>query len=123
MYMVYSIVQATSSSSWTQTFLIMCDLSAIDSIDLAKTALKQPKFIPDFIKSGVLILRTSTRAYRHSYRIQKRYGYDVVTGSRYIRGGGVDGWDLRRKVISRGANLLAKLALWPRVSDVTGSYR
>ena len=24
--------------------------------------------------------------------------YDIVTGSRYIRGGGVSGWDLRRKV-------------------------
>lgn len=35
----------------------------------------------------------------------------------------MSGWDLRRKVISRGANLLAKLALWPRVSDVTGSFR
>lgn len=33
------------------------------------------------------------------------------------------GWDLKRKIISRGANLLAKLALWPRVSDVTGSFR
>lgn len=47
----------------------------------------------------------------------------MVTGSRYIAGGGVYGWNLKRKVISRGANLLAKLALWPGVSDVTGSYR
>lgn len=57
------------------------------------------------------------------HRLQKDENYDVVTGSRYITGGGVYGWDLRRKVISRGANLLAKLALWPGVSDVTGSYR
>ncbi|KAK9893669.1 glycosyltransferase family 2 protein [Cystobasidium minutum MCA 4210] len=64
-----------------------------------------PKFIPEFVKA------------------QKQGNYDIVTGSRYIAGGGVYGWDLRRKVISRGANLLAKLALWPGVSDVTGSYR
>ncbi|KAL7009810.1 dolichol-P-mannose synthesis [Cystobasidiomycetes sp. EMM_F5] len=53
----------------------------------------------------------------------KANNFDVVTGSRYIRGGGVAGWDLKRKVISRGANLLAKYALWPGVSDVTGSFR
>lgn len=33
------------------------------------------------------------------------------------------GWDVRRRVISRGANLLALLTLWPDVSDVTGSFR
>jgi dolichol-phosphate mannosyltransferase len=46
-----------------------------------------------------------------------------VTGTRYLPGGGVYGWDLKRKLISRGANLLAQLALWPGVSDVTGSFR
>jgi hypothetical protein len=60
MYMVYSIVQATSSSSWTQIFPTMCDLSAVDLMDLAKTALKQPKFVPDFIKS-VVLYRTHRR--------------------------------------------------------------
>lgn len=35
----------------------------------------------------------------------------------------VAGWDLRRVVTSRGANLLANLLLWPNVSDLTGSYR
>ncbi|KAI5478126.1 glycosyltransferase family 2 protein [Pseudohyphozyma bogoriensis] len=54
---------------------------------------------------------------------QKAQNLDIVTGTRYIPGGGVYGWDLKRKVISRGANLLAKLVLWPGVSDVTGSFR
>jgi hypothetical protein len=35
----------------------------------------------------------------------------------------VYGWDLKRKVISRGANLLAKIVLGGGVSDVTGSFR
>lgn len=60
------------------------------------------------------------RRYR---RKQKARNLDIVTGTRYISGGGVYGWDLKRKVISRGANLLAKLFLWPGVSDVTGSFR
>ena len=35
----------------------------------------------------------------------------------------MSGWDLKRKVISRGANFLAALLLNPRVSDLTGSFR
>jgi dolichol-phosphate mannosyltransferase len=55
---------------------------------------------------------------------------DIVTGTRYSRqgggggGGGVYGWDLRRKVTSRGANFLADFLLNPGgVSDLTGSFR
>lgn len=50
-------------------------------------------------------------------------GCDVVTGTRYIAPGGVFGWDFKRKLTSRGANLLAQLLLQPRVSDLTGSFR
>ncbi|CAH7690670.1 family 2 glycosyltransferase [Phakopsora pachyrhizi] len=64
-----------------------------------------PKFIPKFIT------------------LQKSKNLDVVTGSRYIRGGGVHGWDFKRKLVSRGANLVTSLALAPGVSDVTGSFR
>lgn len=46
-----------------------------------------------------------------------------MTGTRYRPGGGVSGWDLRRKVISRGANFLAQTLLQPGVSDLTGSFR
>jgi dolichol-phosphate mannosyltransferase len=48
---------------------------------------------------------------------------DIVTGSRYIAGGGVHGWTFSRKLVSRSANLLATLALWPQVSDLTGAFR
>ncbi|KAL4065764.1 glycosyltransferase family 2 protein [Scleroderma yunnanense] len=74
-----------------------------------------PKFIPQFIK------------------LQKTYNLDIVTGTRYrskatpslsdARPGGVHGWDLRRKLISRGANFLAATVLNPGVSDLTGSFR
>lgn len=36
-----------------------------------------------------------------------RAGADVVVGSRYENGGGVEGWTLNRKIVSRGARLLA----------------
>jgi dolichol-phosphate mannosyltransferase len=49
--------------------------------------------------------------------------FDVVTGTRYALGGGVAGWDLRRKLTSRVANFLASELLRPGVSDLTGSFR
>ncbi|KAI1004015.1 Dolichol-phosphate mannosyltransferase subunit 1 [Podosphaera aphanis] len=50
-------------------------------------------------------------------------GYDIVTGTRYAGDGGVYGWDLKRKLVSRGANLFADTVLRPGVSDLTGSFR
>lgn len=54
---------------------------------------------------------------------QAETGCDVVTGTRYRLGGGVLGWDLRRKLTSRVANFLASLLLAPAASDLTGSFR
>jgi dolichol-phosphate mannosyltransferase len=56
-------------------------------------------------------------------RMQAMEDLDVVTGTRYAKGGGIAGWDLRRVLTSRGANLLANLLLAPSVSDLTGSFR
>lgn len=64
-----------------------------------------PKFIPEMIRK------------------QKELDYDVVTGTRYAGNGGVYGWDLKRKLVSRGANLFADTVLRPGVSDLTGSFR
>lgn len=64
-----------------------------------------PKYLPNFIRK------------------QLETDADIVTGTRYVNGGGVHGWDLRRKLTSRGANVLAHTLLWPRVSDLTGSFR
>ncbi|PFH50705.1 glycosyltransferase family 2 protein [Amanita thiersii Skay4041] len=74
-----------------------------------------PKFIPQFI------------------RLQKAHNLDIVTGTRYrtasspfmpdAKPGGVHGWDLKRKLVSRGANFLASTVLSPGVSDLTGSFR
>ncbi|KAG1655814.1 hypothetical protein FOA52_008377 [Chlamydomonas sp. UWO 241] len=48
---------------------------------------------------------------------------DIVTGTRYVRGGGVAGWSLSRKVVSRGANIAASFLLGATTSDLTGSFR
>lgn len=55
---------------------------------------------------------------------QQRYlDLDIVSGTRYANGGGVYGWDFKRKLISRGANFLTQLLLRPGASDLTGSFR
>ncbi|MGC6449502.1 MAG: polyprenol monophosphomannose synthase [Pirellulaceae bacterium] len=48
---------------------------------------------------------------------------DVVIGSRYCPGGGVDGWPWKRRVMSRCVNLYARvlMGLFPR--DCSGAYR
>lgn len=56
-------------------------------------------------------------------RVQQERDYDIVTGTRYAGDGGVYGWDLKRKFVSRGANLFADTVLRPGVSDLTGSFR
>ncbi|KAH9471591.1 hypothetical protein Pst134EA_005484 [Puccinia striiformis f. sp. tritici] len=33
---------------------------------------------------------------------QRAHGLDIVTGSRYRPGGGVHGWDFKRKLVGRG---------------------
>jgi dolichol-phosphate mannosyltransferase len=40
-----------------------------------------------------------------------------------MSGGGVYGWDLKRKLTSRVANFLASTLLAPKASDLTGSFR
>ncbi|KAH8882598.1 glycosyltransferase family 2 protein [Thozetella sp. PMI_491] len=64
-----------------------------------------PKFIPQMIAR------------------QKAGNYDIVTGTRYAGDGGVYGWDLKRKLTSKGANIFADTVLRPGVSDLTGSFR
>jgi dolichol-phosphate mannosyltransferase len=50
-------------------------------------------------------------------------GVDIVIGSRYVPGGGVVGWGLYRRVLSFGANTLARTVLRLRPHDCTGAYR
>ena len=46
-----------------------------------------------------------------------------MSGTRYEGSGGVNGWDLKRKIISRGANFVTQTLLRPGASDLTGSFR
>ena len=63
-----------------------------------------PKYIPDFLN-------------------RMREGLDLVIGSRKIPGGGVVGWNRRRKLVSGGANFVAHYIAGIDVSDLTSGFR
>lgn len=63
----------------------------------------QPRYIPDLLHAIA--------------------GCDVVIGSRYVAGGGVVGWNLKRHFMSRAINLWARLLLGLSTRDNSGSYR
>lgn len=73
-----------------------------------------PKFIPQMIQR----MNDSNKSNNNNEK-----GFDIVTGTRYQYGGGVAGWDFKRKLVSKGANILADFLLNPSVSDLTGSFR
>ena len=50
-------------------------------------------------------------------------GVDLVLGSRYVAGGGVEDWDLLRRVISRGGCRYARTMLGVGVRDLTGGFK
>jgi dolichol-phosphate mannosyltransferase len=50
-------------------------------------------------------------------------GADVAVGSRYVVGGSIKGWGLRRRVVSGVANAFARRALGLPVKDATSGFR
>ena len=48
---------------------------------------------------------------------------DLVVGSRYVKGSKIVGWDLRRRVFSKLANVYARFLLRVPISDYTNGYR
>jgi dolichol-phosphate mannosyltransferase len=48
-------------------------------------------------------------------------GYDIVIGSRYMKGGGIKEWPFKRRVISLGATFLGRI-LFPTVSDPVSGF-
>ena len=49
--------------------------------------------------------------------------FDLVLGSRYITGGGVDNWNLMRRLISRLGNIYARIILFLPYHDLTGGFK
>jgi len=50
-------------------------------------------------------------------------GADVALGSRWVPGGGIEGWSMFRLAISRGGSLYARTILGVDITDLTGGFK
>lgn len=48
---------------------------------------------------------------------------DLVLGSRWVRGGGTEGWPIHRQLISRGGSFYARTILGVGIQDLTGGFK
>ncbi len=48
---------------------------------------------------------------------------DLMIGSRYVAGGGTQGWPLKRRLMSKAVNMYARWALWLSPHDCSGGFR
>ncbi len=52
----------------------------------------------------------------------RQYQCDLVVASRYVRGGGTRNWTLKRRMISKGAAIIAKLGLRVKIKDPMSGF-
>jgi dolichol-phosphate mannosyltransferase len=48
---------------------------------------------------------------------------DLVLGSRWVAGGGTEGWPLKRQFLSRGGSFYARTVLGVSIRDLTGGFK
>ncbi len=48
---------------------------------------------------------------------------DVALGSRWVKGGGAEGWPLKRRLLSKGGSFYARSVLGVRIKDLTGGFK
>jgi dolichol-phosphate mannosyltransferase len=60
--------------------------------------------------------------YIHDFVEKAKQGYDLIIGSRYVKGGGVENWSWIRKTISTNASRYSRSVLGLKVRDLTGGY-
>ena len=96
------------------------DASYDYTINLDADLSHPPKHIPEMLAK----MEERVRPTRDSTRGPTRGpAPDVVIGSRYVQGGGIEGWPVARHIMSRMVNSFARLLMGLKVRDCSGSYR
>lgn len=55
--------------------------------------------------------------------LEKIKEYDLVIGSRYVKGGGVENWPFFRMLISKGGSFYSRMILGIPIRDLTGGFK
>ena len=55
--------------------------------------------------------------------IEASSNFDLIIGSRYVEGGGSQGWDFKRKLLSSTANTTSRIFLRSQIKDMTSGFR
>ncbi len=80
------------------------------------------------LSRGAELILTMDCDYSHHPRylpkiLEEMARADMVIGSRYVPGGGVENWALRRRLLSRFANFYTRVLLGLSVRDCTAGFR
>jgi dolichol-phosphate mannosyltransferase len=102
-----SVVHRTEKAGLGAAYLHGCDVARAAGYDVIGEMDADGSHQPEQLERLVEALRTA----------------DLVIGSRYVPGGSVVNWPLRRLVLSRGGNLYVRLLLGIRVKDATAGFR
>lgn len=57
------------------------------------------------------------------YNACSKEGFDVAVGSRYVKGGNVKNWDIKRIMLSYFASWYVRLVLWIKIKDTTAGFK
>ncbi len=57
------------------------------------------------------------------YNACAKEGFDMSVGSRYVKGGNVKNWDIKRIMLSYFASWYVRLVLWISVKDTTAGFK
>ncbi len=144
---IESIIESVLSQSKTIDILIVDDNSPDETAKIVRNKIKRNKRIHILERPGKMGLGTAYIA-GFKFALERKYklifemdadfshnpeeipnflkeinGYDLVLGSRYIRGFNVVNWPLRRLVLSYGANLYTRVITRLKITDSTGGFK
>lgn len=83
------------------------------------------KIIAEFPDAGCVITMDADFSHDPAYlkdMVKLASDHDLVIGSRYIKGGGTTGWELRRRLLSWGGNVYCRSITGMPAHDCTGGF-
>lgn len=101
-HIIHNPVKGGLGKAYVQAFKQAIELGAFAVMEMDADFSHNPDYVPGMIEN-----------------LNK---FDLIIGSRYVRGGGTLGWGFKRKLISSGGNLYSRIILMKNIHDLTGGF-